>query len=314
MRGILRTIAALAVAIAWCGSLNAATTPIPAGTLRDSPYRGAIAVEASTGRVLFADQADRKGCPASVTKLMTTLVVLDAVKAGKLALTEKVAATPTRTSDETWYRQPSCIGLAAGEELTVEEYLRFLLVKSANDAAVILAERVAGNLDAFVQQMNDRAASLGMTQTHFVNPNGLPPPPRKTKIGYNISTAADLAKLSCAVLKEYPEVLKWTSVKFFDAQVPVTLPGKRREWVTTRVVNHNNVMVKDKLKIHNPDGSEAVDGLKTGFIQYGGSSVALTGHRGDKRVVVVVLGSNSSDERDAQARHLLSDALDALGM
>jgi len=159
--------------------------------------------------------------------------------------------------------------------------------------------------------MNARAAELGMRRTRYFNANGLPPSPRRRYPwkDYNRTTAADQLKLARELLKNHPGVLKYTSIKVRNAaETPVRdgfgnpLPLK----------NHNNVMVKDARKVINPDGTEAVDGLKTGYIDAGGSSVVLTGTRKGRRAVVVVLGSSSSDVRDANAGRLMADALGAL--
>ena len=271
---------------------------------RRLPYVGAISVAADTGKVLFEDQADAEAYPASVTKLMTAFLVLDDVRAGKIALSDLVTASPTLTKTDRHLRQPSCIGLKAGESMTVDQLLLVLLVHSANDAAIFLAEKCAGTTEAFVARMNAKAQSLGMTRTHYYNPNGLPPPAWAKDRKFNTSTCRDLVKLARTLIAEHPEILKYTSVKVCDVKLPNGQPFKR--------VNHNNVMVKDKLKILNPDGSEAVDGLKTGYIDAGGSSVVLTGTRKGKRAIVVVLGSATSKERDEKARDLLTDAFSAL--
>ena len=273
----------------------------PVSKYRKSPYVGVLAVDAGTGRVLYADNASEIAYPASVTKLMTAFLVLDDIKSGRLSLKDKVTASPVRTKLDRHLRQPSAMGLKSGESMTVDEMLKALMVKSANDCAVFLAEKCSGTMERFVERMNAKARSLGMSSTRFFNPNGLPPLGGKGH--FNSSTCIDLAKMAMALLREHPEILKYTSIKHYDAR----LPGGK----TQRFVNHNNVMVKDALKIFNPDGTEAVDGLKTGYIDAGGSSVIVTGRRGGKRVIVIVLGSSSSSERDSVARHRLSDALDA---
>ena len=295
-----------------CAAFDAVAAPRPAASRqvalqtahRRSPYVGAISVAAETGRVLFEDNADAEAYPASVTKLMTAFLVLDDVKAGKISLSDRVTASPERTKRDRHLRQPSCIGLKAGESMTVDQLLLALLVHSANDAAIFLAEKCAGSTAAFVGRMNAKARSLGMTRTNYDNPNGLPPPAWVKERKFNTSTCRDLVKLARALIAEHPEILKYTSVKVCDIQLPNGEPFKR--------VNHNNVMVKDKLKVINPDGSEAVDGLKTGYIDAGGSSLVLTGTRKGKRAIVVVLGSATSKERDGKARDLLADALSAL--
>ncbi len=276
------------------------------------PYVGAIAVDADTGRVLFADRAQTRGYPASVTKVMTAYLVLDDVKAGKLTLDTPITASPTRTREEVEWRKPSCIGMMTGEQLSVRELLVFLMVKSANDGAIFLAEACAGDVPRFVSRMNEKAQALGMLNTIYFNPNGMPPWPRADK-RYNISTCEDLAKLARALLAEHPEVLDYTSIKKARVRVPETRQRDgKRQWVAAEIVNHNNVMVKNALKIINPDGSEAVDGLKTGYIDLGGSSIILTGKRKGHRAIVVVLGAANAKTRDETARRLLVSALDAL--
>lgn len=271
---------------------------------RRSPYVGAVSVDADTGRILFAGNIDTPAYPASVTKLMTAFLVLDDVKAGRLSLADQVVASPTKTRRDVHLRQPSAIGLKPGQSVSVDTMLKAIMVKSANDAAVFLAEKCSGSMEAFVARMNEKARSLGMTSTRFYNPNGLPPYKRSQTDDFNVSTCRDLAIMARALIRTHPEILKYTSLKVCELELP--MQG------SVRFVNHNNVMVKDKLKVINPDGSEAADGLKTGYIDAGGSSVVITGKRGDKRAIVVVLGSNSAAERDDVAREKLGDALDAL--
>ncbi len=275
-----------------------------AAPMRKSPYMGMLAVDASNGRVLFADSPDARAYPASVTKLMTAYLVLDDIKAGKLKMTDKVTASPVKSRADSHLRQPSCVGLKPGESMDVDTLLKVLLVHSANDAAVFLAEKCSGTMDAFVARMNAKAKSLSMNSTVYYNPNGLPPYEKAKVRNFNVSTCSDQAKLARALLRDHPEILKYTSIKV----CPVALSDGK----TQNFRNHNNVMVKDKLKIVNADGKEAVDGLKTGYIDAGGSSVVLTGKRGGKRAIVVVLGSNSAAERDENARRCMDDALDAL--
>ncbi len=276
------------------------------GRYRRSPYVGAMSLDADTGRVLFADNIDTTAYPASVTKLMTAFLVLDDVKSGKLTLQDKVVASSVKNKRDRHLRQPSQIGLIAGQSMTVDELLAVLLVKSANDAAIFLAEKCSGTMDAFVKRMNEKAISLGMKSTKYFNPNGLNPFPGLKSDGYNVSTCRDLAKMSMALLRTHPEILKYTSIKVYKATLP---DGK-----VIGLKNHNNVMRLDKYKIINPDGTEAIDGLKTGYLTAAGSSVVLTGKRNGKRAIVIVLGSSSAAERDTIARAKLDDALSALAM
>ena len=291
---------------------------------RRSPYVGAICADAATGRILSTENADAEAYPASVTKLMTLFLVLEDVHAGKYDLDSMAVATPDVNRCEA-----SWIGIKVGESMSIRDLCLALMVESANDAAIVLAVNSAGSFDDFVARMNSRAAELGMVKTRYYNPNGLPPNSarRYPWKSFNVSTAADQLKLALAILK-FPETLEFTSVKTCDL---VKTKGGFRIGVTRRVneplrktelapgesivknlCNHNNVMVKDKQKIFNPDGREAVDGLKTGYIDAGGSSVVITGSRGGKRAVAVVLGSSSSKERDEHAARLISDALGAI--
>lgn len=267
---------------------------------------GAISVDADTGRVLFADNADKTAYPASVTKLMTAFLVLDDVKEGRLSLSDQVVASPARTKRDVHLRQPSAIGLKPGQSMSVDDLLKAIMVKSANDAAVFLAEKCSGSMQKFVERMNGKARELGMNSTKFYNPNGLDPYRRGETDDFNVSTCRDLAVMARALLKTHPGILKYTAIKVLELDIP----GQG----TVRFRNHNNVMVKDKLKVINPDGSEAVDGLKTGYLTAAGSSVVITGKRGGKRAIVVVLGSASAAERDNAARDKLEDALGSLSL
>lgn len=301
-------LALLAVCAVCAAVSEAAPSSKPPPTLPAhvrSPYFSAMAIDAATGRVLFESRADASAYPASISKLMTAFIVLDDVKAGLLSLDDKVTASPTRTKLDVHLRQPSNTGLKPGESMTVREMLALLLVRSANDAAVFLAEKCSGSMEAFVARMNGKAKSLGMDSTVYFNPNGLPPLPG-AKSGFNESTCRDLTKLAVALLADHPDILAYTSIKVLT----VTMPSGKK----IQHVNHNNVMVKNAYKVINPDGSEAADGMKTGYIAAGGSSVLLTGKRGRHRAIVVVLGSPCKEERDAAARNLLEDALDALSI
>lgn len=301
----------------------AAASPVQSAHRR-TPYVGAICADAASGRVLYTDNADAEAYPASVTKLMTLFLVLEDVRAERYGLDSPVEATPDVNRCEA-----SWIGIKAGESMTVRDLCLALMVESANDAAIVLAVNSSGSFDDFVARMNSRAAELGMTRTRYYNPNGLPPNAAKKYPwkSFNVSTAGDQLKLALAILK-MPEVLEFTSVKTCDLvrtgggyRVSVTRrvnqPLRRTELapgesIVKNLCNHNNVMVKDRQKIFNPDGREAVDGLKTGYIDAGGSSVVITATRGGKRAVAVVLGSSSAKERDEQAARLITDALGAL--
>ena len=300
-----KTILACASAAFAC-SLALARTP-PETAFRRTPYVGAIAVDAATGRVLFERNADVVARPASVTKLMTLLLCIEDMHALKYDPTTRVTAS-VRCSRE----KPSVVGLKPGQSMTVDDLLMSIMVKSANDAAVLLAENSTakragreiqpGDLQAFVMRMNSKAKELGMKNTHYETPNGYPPPPG-SKRPFDTSTCRDLVKLARAVLR-YPEVFRFTKTKLCTVTDGAGNPLK--------MVNHNNILVKDKQKILNEKGESEVDGLKTGYIDAGGSSIVLTASRNGKRAIVVVVGSQTSKLRDEHARRLMVDALDEI--
>lgn len=300
-----KTILACASAAFAC-SLALARTP-PETAFRRTPYVGAIAVDAATGRVLFERNADVVARPASVTKLMTLLLCIEDMHDLKYDPTTRVTAS-VRCSRE----KPSVVGLKPGQSMTVDDLLMSIMVKSANDAAVLLAENSTakragreiqpGDLQAFVMRMNSKATELGMKNTHYETPNGYPPPPG-SKRPFDTSTCRDLVKLARAVLR-YPEVFRFTKTKLCTVTDGAGNPLK--------MVNHNNILVKDKQKILNEKGESEVDGLKTGYIDAGGSSIVLTASRNGKRAIVVVVGSQTSKLRDEHARRLMVDALDEI--
>lgn len=317
-----------------CCAVSALVISALAAPMKMVPYRGAVSADAE-GHVLFSDNADRAAYPASVTKLMTALIVLEDVRAGRYTFFDKVTATA-----DVYKCEPSWVGIKPGEQMTVRDLLLALMIESANDAAIALGIHSSGSFESFVARMNSRAKELGMASTTYYNPNGLPPNKAKRYPwkNFNVSTAADQLKLAVQILK-YPEILEFTSVKTADLvktptgyRVSVTRQVNRPlretklaagESLVKNLRNHNNIMVKDKKKVIGPDGKECVDGLKTGYIDAGGSSIVVTGKRGGKRVIVVVLGSDSeldgkgritkggSEIRDEHARRLLIDALEA---
>ncbi|MDO9060061.1 MAG: D-alanyl-D-alanine carboxypeptidase family protein, partial [Bradyrhizobium sp.] len=152
-----------------------------------------LVVEADTGKVLQAENATYPWYPASVTKMMTAYVTLKAVKEGRLSLESTLTVSPVAAS-----QSPSKMGFKPGTQVTVENALHMMMVKSANDIAVVLAEGVAGSVDGFSAQMNQTALRLGMTQTTYVNPNGLPAEGQ-------VTSARDLAMLARAIIRDLPE-------------------------------------------------------------------------------------------------------------
>lgn len=251
-----------------------------------NPYLGAIVVDAATGKVLFEDHADAKGYPASVLKLMDLLLILERIEARQLSLTDPV--TVSAKASKTGGSQ---VWLAEKEVFPVEELLYALMVQSANDAAVALAEKVAGTTDAFVELMNRRARELGMTSTVFHSVHGLPPAAGQE---HDVTTARDFSIL-CRELLKHPDTLRYTSTR----ERPFR-PNVAKKTVIMRTHNH--------LLGH----VEGCDGLKTGYITAAGYSIAVTAARNGQRVIAVVLDSADRKVRDAQATELIAKGFLAL--
>src|ERR1700716_1037568 len=230
-----------------------------------------LVVEADTGKVLQADNATYPWYPASVTKLMTAYVTLKAVKDGRVSLDTLLTVSPVAAS-----QSPSKMGFRPGTQVTVDNALKMMLVKSANDMAVVLAEGVGGSIDGFSAQMNQAAQKLGMTQTSYVNPNGLP-------ADGQITSARDLAILARAIIRDLPEY------EYF-VHIPSIRFGRR-------VTNNFNKLI---------GRYPGADGFKTGFICASGYNLVASATRNGKRLIAVVLGSNSGHQRAVRAAQLLA--------
>jgi D-alanyl-D-alanine carboxypeptidase len=229
-----------------------------------------LVVEADTGKVLQADNATYPWYPASVTKLMTAYVTLKAVKDGRFTLDSLFTVSPVAAS-----QSPSKMGFRPGTLVTIDNALKMMLVKSANDMAVVLAEGVGGSIDGFSAMMNQTAQRLGMTQSSYVNPNGLP-------ADGQITSARDLAILARAIIRDLPEY------EYF-----VHIPSIRYGRKVTQNFN--------KLIGRYP----GADGFKTGFICASGYNLVASATRNGKRLIAVVLGSSSGQMRAVRAAQLL---------
>lgn len=278
---------ALAPLTPFAAAANRAAPKRPAAP-REEPatYKGAIVMDAATGNIVFEDHADTVSPPASVTKLMTFLIVQDRLARGDLTL-----QTPVHVTAEASKTGGSQVYLAEKEVFPVEELLYALMIASANDAATALAIHLAGSKSAFVELMNARARELGMSQTTFRSPHGLPPSSRKLAES-DLTTARDLAKLSLHLLRT-TDVLKYTSV-----ERRVFRPGPRQ----IAMDNHNNLLGK----------VAGVDGLKTGFTNGAGFCLAATAQRNGRRLIAVTMGSPDSKSRDIKIAELLERGFAAL--
>ncbi|MBI4275848.1 MAG: D-alanyl-D-alanine carboxypeptidase [Rhizobiales bacterium] len=229
-----------------------------------------LLIEADTGKVLHAENATYPWYPASVTKMMTAYVTLRAVKERRLAID-----TLINVSQNAVAQQPTKMGFKAGTQVTVDNALKMLMVKSANDMAVALAEAVSGSIEKFADNMNRNAKRLGMTQSSFVNPNGLP-------ADNQVTSARDLAILARAMIKEMPE---------YDSywHIPAIQLGKR-------VMRNYNSLI---------DRYPGADGMKTGFICASGFNLVASATRNGRRLIAVVLGAPSSGVRAVKTAQLL---------
>lgn len=229
-----------------------------------------LLVEADSGKVLHAENATYPWYPASITKLMTAYVTLRAVKEGRLSLD-----TLLTVSERALAQQPSKMGFPVGTRVTVDNALKMMLVKSANDMAVVLAEGVSGSVEAFAEEMNKASARLGMTQSNWVNPNGLP-------AEMQITSARDMAILARTLVREMPEYdLYW--------HIPAIKFGRR-------VMRNYNKLI---------DRYPGADGMKTGFICASGYNLVASATRNGRRLIAVVLGASSGKDRTETAAALL---------
>ncbi|MCP5083578.1 MAG: D-alanyl-D-alanine carboxypeptidase [Alphaproteobacteria bacterium] len=235
------------------------------------PY---IVYDPATGQVLSQKDAGKPWYPASLTKLMTAYVTFHAIKEGGLKLSDKVVMSPRAAAEP-----PSKLGLLPGQSITLGLALKTLLVRSTNDLAVAIAERVGGDVERFVLLMNHTAKNLGMTATNFANPHGLPDPRQ-------ITSARDMAILGGRIVREFPQYNSY----FNSRSVKV---GRRT------LSNRNNAFL---------NSWKAADGLKTGYVCNSGSNLVASATVNGKRLIAVVLGARNGGQRAATAKKILEAA------
>lgn len=254
--------------------------PRPKSTVAREPYLGAIVVDAADGRVLFEENADAAGYPASVLKLMLLLTAMEQIKAGQLTLKDPVPVRATAVSTE-----GADLKLKEGESFTVEEMLYACMMHSANDAAMALAEKLGGTQAGYLEHINRRAAELGMNSSRFVSPSGLGL--NNGEGPHDVTTPRDLTLLCREVLK-YPEALTFTSAR-------------------SRVFRPNGGSARIRMETHNYilDMVKGCDGLKTGYIRAAGYCIAGTAMRGNRRIIAVILGATSETSRNKLAAKLI---------
>ena len=246
-----------------------------AGTVSAAAKYAAIVVDAESGRVLYSRNADQLRYPASLTKIMTLYITFAELRAGRLALEDRV-----RFSERAASQPASKLGLAAGKSITVEQAILALVTKSANDVATALAERIARTEAAFARRMTQTARRLGMNRTFFRNASGLPDIRQK-------STARDMSRLARAMLRHFPEDYRYFSRKSFHFK------GERYK-------NHNKLLAN----------YQGTDGIKTGYIRVSGFNLVASAERKGRRLIGVVYGGRTAARRDRRMRRLLDRGFD----
>ncbi len=237
-----------------------------------------IVVDADTMEVLHARYADDPRFPASITKVMTLYLMFEALEDGRLRPDELLPVSRRAAN-----QPPSKLGLNAGSSIAVPDAIRALVVRSANDASVVIAERLGGTEEGFARLMTAKARELGMMDTRFINASGLPS-------GQQLTTARDLARLTLAMRRDFPGY--WS---YFQTPNMV--------WNGQFLRNHNNLLGR----------VAGVDGLKTGFTSASGFNLATTAERGGRRIAAVVMGGSSAAQRDAHMEQLVNAAFAEIG-
>lgn len=234
----------------------------------------AILMDADSGKVLFEKNADEKRFPASVTKVMTLLLVFEALDSGKLKLDDTVMASEYASS-----MGGSQIFLSPGESMLAEDMIKSVVIASANDAATALAEHIAGSEDSFVSKMNGRARELGMSNTNFENVSGLDDTVENHK-----TTARDIAIMSRELITKHPKVLEYSGI-----WMDTVRDGAFGLTNTNRLIRFYN----------------GATGLKTGSTAKAGFCISATAKRGETSLIAVIMGAPSRDARNADAKKLL---------
>ena len=256
------------LALSWT-PLVLAQTPIPSAPSIDAASY--VLMDYASGRMLAEQDADKPVPPASLVKLMTSFVVFHELQRGTLSLDDEVYI-----SEKAWRTGGSRTFLNVGDKVRLEDLLRGMIVQSGNDASVALSEHAAGSEESFVELMNHWAAELGMTNTHFTNATGLPNEEMNT-------TAHDMALLSAALIRQFPEYYGWYAEKEF---VFNGIPQR----------NRNSLLFREP----------SVDGLKTGHTEAAGYCLAASAKRDEQRLISVVMGAPSEDSRADSSQRLLN--------
>ena len=271
--GIVMSTMFLFYAVMMPSSARAATKTLP--------YKSAVLMDYETGHILLEENAHEQVIPASLVKMMVLLLTMEQLETGKIDLSDVVTA-----SEWAAHMGGQQVHLAKGETFTLKELLDAMVIASANDAAVAVAEYLAGDVESCVKMMNARAKALGMNDTVFANVHGLPAGRGQED---DLTSAYDIALLGRFLLKNHPKVLEWTST--------FTTPFRDGEMT---LVNTNKYLLR---KV------PGVDGLKTGYHRRAGFNVCVTAKQNKHRVIAVVMGAPSKLDRNKKAKALLAQGL-----
>ena len=269
MKGIRRLLA--------LGLFLAVLTPVQAaGAELSVAGKSAVLMDVATGTVLYESNANEPLAPASVTKIMTMLLIMEAVDSGSISMTDQVTASETAAA-----KGGSQIYLKAGETMSVSDMLKSIAVSPANDCACAMAEHIAGSEEAFVARMNQRAQELGMKNTHFVNCTGLDDSPEAAS---HKTTTYDIALMSRELLKNHPKIKEFTTI-----------------WMDT--VRNGTFGLSNTNKLIR--FYQGATGLKTGYTSSAGYCLSATAQRDGMELIAVVMGADTSQNRNAACKQLL---------
>lgn len=264
-------LAILIIALLLGGHAAAQSQPIP---VPDPPQLGAdgyVLMDFHSGRVLVDQNSDVRRDPASITKVMTAFVVFNELRSGDLAMDE-----PVRISEKAWRAPGSRMFIEVGNDIPVNDLIRGMIIQSGNDASIALAEHIAGSESTFAALMNQYAAELGMTNTHYTNATGLPG-------DEHYSTAADTARLVQALIERFPDYYRLYSEREFT-------------WGGITQSNRNRMLWQDP----------SVDGVKTGYTEAAQYCLATSAERDGMRLISVVMGAETPEQRVSQSKSLLN--------
>jgi D-alanyl-D-alanine carboxypeptidase len=261
----------LMAGLSMIAAASIAAIPSPAAAAAKG---AAIVIDANTGKTLYSDAADASRFPASLTKMMTLYMVFERMQQGKLTKNTRM-----RVSAKAAAASPSKLGLRAGKTITVEDAILGLVTKSANDAAIVVAEHIGGNEADFARMMTRKARALGMSATNFRNASGLPDVRQ-------VTTARDMARLGIALREHHPRYYGYFKTRSF------TYAGRRHG-------NHNKLL----------GNVEGVDGIKTGYIRASGFNLVTSVRSDGRSIVAVVMGGQTGGKRDARMRGLVAKFL-----